>query len=210
MRLHILVEGPADAVFLTGWLPRFLPSQHSFKIHPHEGKGRLSANFQERPDTKRRGLLDLLPATLRAFGRSLDSATERVLVLVDLDHQSCVELKQRLVDCLESCNPAPTAFFRIAIEELEAFYLGDEAALKRAFPQAKISKMRTYEQDSICGTWETFQSVIGAVSEDKPGWARRMALHLRTDWRGTNANRSSSFRQFCQALLILAGEPIDR
>lgn len=57
--------------------------------------------------------------------------------------------------------------FRIAIEETEAFYLGDPEAIRKAFPTAKTAKIKAYVQDSICGTAELFQEVIGASSEDK-------------------------------------------
>lgn len=84
MRLHILVEGRAEEAFLKGWLPRLLPA-HSFIIIPHQGKGSLPVNPKRRPDPKKRGLLDQLAAKLRAFGKTLKSETDRVVVLVDLD-----------------------------------------------------------------------------------------------------------------------------
>jgi hypothetical protein len=153
--------------------------------------------------------LDRLPATLRAYGRALNPAAERVLVLVDLDADRCMDLKGRMTALLDLCDPAPAVLFRIAIEETEAFYLGDPAAIRRAFPQARLNKMRDYVQDNVCGTWELFRDVIGAQSEDKVEWAARMGEQLGTDWRGTQANRSPSFRQFCIALRKLAGEPVD-
>ena len=209
MKLHVLVEGDSEEALLRDWLPRFLPPGHSFNVIRHRGKGRLSGDLLKVPNVRQEGLLDQLPAKLRAYGRSLDPATDRVLVLLDLDDDSCLELKGRLLEVLESCDPRPVVLFRIAIEETEAFYLGDRAAIRKAFPQARLQRMRNYVQDSICGTWETFQRVIGDPIEDKVEWAERMAPHLGTAWRGRNANRSPSFQQFCKALLRLAGEPID-
>ena len=167
MRLHILVEGRAEEAFLTKWLPRLLPG-HSFIVLPHQGKGRLSAAPKKKPDPRQRGLLDQLPAKLRAFGKTLNSDTDRVVVLVDLDDQDCLDLKKRLKKLLKDCHPAPTVLFRIAIEETEAFFLGDAGAVKKAFPQAKTGKIQRYQQDSICGTWEFLRDVIGdpADSED--------------------------------------------
>lgn len=210
MRLHILVEGPSEEAFLQGWFPRFLP-QHTFNVIPHRGKGRLPAQWPLQVSHRREGLLDQLPAKLRAYGRVLDSATDRVLVFLDLDDDSSTELKQRLLVTLESFDPRPYVLFRIAIEELEAFYLGDPAAIRRAFPKAglKSNRMRAYVQDSICGTWELFQYVIKAPVEDKVAWAEAMATELGTEWDGREANRSLSFRQFCKGLRRLAGEPVD-
>jgi Domain of unknown function (DUF4276) len=207
LRLHILVEGPSEAAFLRGWFPRFLP-QHALSVIPHRGKGRLPAQLPRRPDSRREGLLDQLPAKLRAYGRVLDPATDRILVFLDLDEDDCLELKERLLATRNSCDPRPVVLFRIAIEEMEAFYLGDPAAIRDAFPQTNLARMRNYVQDSICGTWEVFQELIRARVEDKVGWAERMAQSLGTEWRGQGANRSPSFRQLCLGLRQLAGEPV--
>lgn len=209
MRIHVLVEGPSEVALLNTWLPRFLP-HHTFKIIKHRGKGRLPVDPSQPPDPRRQGLLDQLPAKIRAYGRELNPETDRLLVLVDLDQQACMDLKSRLLGLLETCHPRPTTFFRIAIEEMEAFYLGDPLAIRSAYPRAKLYKMDDYVQDSICETWELFAKVIGArVAEDKVGWAERMGPHLGTHWQGKDANRSPSFRHFCRALLLLVGEPVD-
>ncbi|HBL27141.1 MAG TPA: hypothetical protein DD490_09930 [Acidobacteria bacterium] len=208
MRLHVLVEGDSEEALLRGWLPRFLPS-HSFVIIRHRGKGRLSRDPHHEMGGRREGLLDQLPAKLRAYGKSLDPATDRVLVLVDADDEPCMELKQRLLETLGQCDPRPAVLFRLAIEETEAFYLGDPQAIRRAFPHARLQRMKTYEQDSICGTWELFQRVIGAGVVDKVEWAEQMAPCLGTTWQGKDANRSPSFQQLCSGLLKLAGERVD-
>lgn len=209
MRLHVLVEGDSEEALMRGWLRRFLPPGHSFVVIRHRGKGKLSRDPLQVPDIRREGLLDQLPAKLRAYGKSLDPATDRVLVLVDADDDPCRELKQRMLAALAQCDPRPIVLFRLAIEETEAFYLGDTTAIRRAFPQAKVQRMKSYVQDSVCGTWELFQRVIDDPVEDKVEWAERMAPYLGTDWRGRNANRSPSFRQLCLGLLRLAGEPVD-
>jgi Domain of unknown function (DUF4276) len=201
MKLHILVEGKSERAFLDGWLPRFLPG-HTFQVIFHRGKGHLSGS----PLTEvrgRQGLLDQLPMKLRAFGRELDPLTDRVLVLVDADRDDCHELKRRLVELAGQIEPSPTVLFRIAVEETEAFYLGDSKAIRRAYSGAKVARLKGYEQDSICGTWERFMEVIGASSEDKVAWAEAMGRQLS---HNPKDNRSPSFRQLCRALRRLAGE----
>lgn len=209
MRLHVLVEGRSEEAFIKEWLPRFLPA-HSFIIIPHQGKGRLSADPKKKPDPKQRGLLDQLPAKLRAFGKALNSDTDRVVVLVDLDDQDCHDLKKRLNRLLTHCDPKPTVLFRIAIEESEGFFLGDPLAVKKAFPQSKVGKIKKYPQDSICGTWEFLRDVIGVPShsEDKVAWAEAIGPHLTVAWKGRKANKSPSFCIFCKGLLNLCGESI--
>jgi hypothetical protein len=210
MKIHILVEGRAEEAFLKEWLPRLIP-RHPFIIIPHQGKGRLSNEPKRRPDPKQRGLLDQLPAKLRAFGKALNPDTDRVVVLVDLDDQNCQDLKKRLKNLQKLCNPTPSVLFRIAIEETEAFFLGDSTAVKKAFPKAKVGKIKSkYVQDSICGTWEFLRDVIGDPedSEDKVAWAQAIGRHLTTAWMGRKANKSASFRIFCKGLLQTCGESV--
>jgi hypothetical protein len=208
MRIHFLVEGPSEEAFLKLWLPRFLPPQHSYKIIPHRGKGKIPGDPSKKPDPRRQGLLDQLPAKLRAYGHEVRPETDRILVLVDLDRDDCQDLKRRMLDLLSYCSPPPTVLVRIAIEETEAFYLGDKSAIKKSFPKSKFSKMDSYVQDSICGTWEFFRDLIGETSEDKVGWAKLVAPNLTTEWKGPHRNLSNSFQQLCRGILILAGEPI--
>lgn len=203
MILHVLVEGPSERALFEGWGQRFL-STHTLRIHPHQGKGRLPGNPDARVDPRRRGLLDQLPAKLRAFGQELDSRTDRVLVLVDADDDDCEELKERLVALTERIDPCPEVMFRIAVEETEAFYLGDLNAIRKAFTSVKLSAMKDYEQDAPdAGTWEIFRDVIGASGEDKVEWATQIAPYLSKDPR---KNRSPSFRHLCTAMKKLCGE----
>lgn len=201
MKIHLLVEGPSEDVLLKQWLPRFQP-QHHYVIYPHQGRGRLPSNLDARPDPMRRGLLDQLPSKLRAFGRSLNPDTDRVLVLLDADDDDCRQLKDKLLGLKSRIQPFPEVLFRIAVEETEAFYLGDKRAIRQIFAFSSTA-YRQYVQDSVCGTWEVFQKVIKADNIDKVGWARQMGAVLGTD---PSANRSPSFRHLCGALRVLAGE----
>lgn len=205
MRLHILVEGPSEVELLERWLPRALP-RHAFKIYPHEGRGSLPPNPEAPPDPMRRGLLDQLPAKMRAFGRALDPATDAVLVLVDADRDDCRDLKQEIVAALAHCNPAPRHLIRIAVEETEAFYLGDLPAVRRAFLRVKPGQLREYVQDSQDGTWERFQRYVGWRHEAKVKWAQMMGAELDVARHGRSLNKSPSFVALYQALVQLAGE----
>ncbi len=51
-------------------------------------------------------------------------------------------------------------FFCIAIEEMEAWLLGDTKALAEAYPRAKQKMLKEYKQDSIIGTWEYLADVV--------------------------------------------------
>jgi hypothetical protein len=96
MRLHVLVEGPSEAHLLVPWLRRLLPS-HPAAVIPHRGKGKLPGDPTKPPPPQKQGLLDQLPAKLRAFGKALDPKTDRLVVLVDADHDDCRVLQKQLL-----------------------------------------------------------------------------------------------------------------
>ncbi|MBI4700723.1 MAG: DUF4276 family protein [Deltaproteobacteria bacterium] len=203
MKIHALVEGPSERAFLEPWARRFLRG-HELKAHPHQGKGRLVlADEPPAGVSTGRGLLDQLPAKLAAFGRCLDPATDRVLVLVDADAEPCAELLENLERLRCSIEPAPIVLFRIAIEELEAFYLGDLRALRRAYPSFDARDARAYRPDSICGTWELFGRVIGDPGGSKVAWAEAMGKVVTTR---PQESRSPSFKKLCAGLQRIVAE----
>ncbi|HRI72058.1 MAG TPA: DUF4276 family protein [Polyangium sp.] len=203
MRLHFLVEGPSEVELLNGLLPRLIP-QHKFQVYPHQGKGKLPLDPGTKPDLKHRGVLDQLPAILRAWGKSFSSDTDRVVLLVDSDDDDCRWLLEKLSELVKEIDPAPMCLFRIAIEEVEAWYLGDWTAIKRAFPKAEKKALAAYVPDSICGSWELFQEVIKDRLERKPYWAQKMGVELEVD--DAEGNESISFRKFCNGVRRFAGE----
>lgn len=199
MIVHALVEGLSEQALLEPWAKRLLKGHH-LKAHPHRGKGKLDAS---REDPKKTGLLDQLPAKLRAFGKTLDSSSERVLVLIDADDDDIVGMKAALDDLLATIDPSPVVVFRFAVEELEAFYLADQKALRTAFPDHNRDLVRDYKPDSICGTWELFGKVIDDGGGNKVAWAQEMARVLTTR---PEESRSPSFKELCSGLKSLVAE----
>ena len=164
-------------------------------------------------DPRKRILLDRLPKLLRGYGKSLQNLTAAVIVVVDLDKKDCIEFKQEMIDILNNCNPKPKALFRIAIEESEAWLLGDHNAVKTAYPRAKGQVLNTYVQDSICGTWETLADAVypgGAQKLKQLGWPHigqvkcKWAENISPNFDVEN-NQSKSFQVFCDGIRNLAG-----
>lgn len=75
MRLYVLVEGPSEKALLDVWLGRLLKG-HRYTVIKHRGKGKLPLDPRARVDPRREGLLDQLPARLRAYGQALDPSTD--------------------------------------------------------------------------------------------------------------------------------------
>jgi hypothetical protein len=189
VKVFVLVEGPSEKVLLERWAPRAFPG-HQFFLRPHQGKGELPRRREV--DPKRRGLLDQLPATLRAYAKTC-TANEAVLVLVDADDNDCVTLKRQLLELAQNECPNLRVVFRIAVEETEAFYFGDLKAIKAAFPDADMERARSFVPDSLPtnGTAEEFATVVGDDTLRKVDWAERMSTKLTTS---PAASRSPSFK----------------
>lgn len=132
--------------------------------------------------------------------------------MCDLDDRCRKEFRESLLSILHECNPPPETRFCIAIEEGEAWFLGDTEAIKSAYPKAKDKVLRTYEPDSICGTWERLADAVyrggakalskkggQAVGAEKSKWAKAIAPKM-----DITKNRSPSFCYFRRKLQELA------
>ena len=102
---------------------------------------------------------------------------------------------------------ATTTLTLTAIEETEAFYLGDLRALRRAFPEADMERARAYVPDSICGTWEIFGEIVHDDGGNKVAWAEAMGPVITTS---PGRSRSPSFRMLLKSLRELVPSPVVR
>lgn len=92
----------------------------------------------------------------------------RLVVIVDCDNENCKELKKQL-ECIcnkarlsskTKCkNPNWNIVTRIAIKELEAWYFGDWAAVKAAYPKISANAPRI-PPDQVVNAWETFHKIL--------------------------------------------------
>lgn len=203
MTIYVLAEGPSERAFLDKWIER-LGLNHRVSIHPHQGKGTLPRDLVVAPPAHKRGLLDQLPAKLRAFSASLEPSTDSVVVLVDSDSDDALELKRQIIAVARDCCPAVNVSVCVAQEETEAFYLGDLAALQIAYPQCDMEKARRYAPDSICGTWELFGEIVDDDGGNKVAWGTKMGQYL-TVLHGRS--RSPSFNDMLAGLRALDSLP---
>jgi hypothetical protein len=194
--IHLLVEGPSERALLNGWIPRVLKGK-AFRVHPHQGKGTLPIDLDSPPDPKKRGLLDQLVAKLRGYAASPQSELMQIVVLVDADSDAPKILLESIRRAAFSVAPNLSVAVCLAIEETEAFYLGDLKALEQAFPEANLKMARSYVPDSIVGTWELFGRVVGDGGGNKVAWAKAMAPKLTTD---AKTSRSQSFQILVSSL----------
>lgn len=195
----LLVEEPSMEAFLQSFLPRVLPRRTSFEVHAFQGKT---------------DLVGKLEARLRAYAQWLPEDW-RLFVIVDRDDDDCDALERSLDEIATraglrtpSSAPGDAAWqivHRIAVEELEAWYFGDWAAVRAEFPRVSPNvpqRQGFRDPDAILGgTWEAFERVLqhhGYFKEGLPkiDTARRLGSRLQID-----ECRSTSFRAFRGALL---------
>ena len=181
---EVLVEGASDVPAVREVLTRHfdLVEDEHFRIHPHQGKGRLPANPLARPDPGQRQLLHQLPAKLRGYAKSLQPDSV-VLIVVDADDTPCTKLLADLNDMLNQLPDRPNrVLFRLAIEETESWFVADPSAVKAAFPRANVSLLTKIAPDTIVGAWEKLSEAIGrsgaASGPEKLRWASLICPHL--------------------------------
>ena len=211
MHFEILVEDQSGKRMLDILTPKII-GEHTFKVHAYQGIGRIPRNLTSSTNARNRLLLDQLPRLLRGYGNTFANYSANypaaVILVCDLDDKCLKAFREELFTVLDTCNPKPETRFCIAIEEGEAWLLGDIPAIKVAYPNARNNVLNRYENDSICGTWELLADAVSqggssalrrrggqAVGIEKSAWAERIAPHMNIDF-----NKSPSFRYFRQKI----------
>lgn len=174
MHIEILVEDASGEKLLEAVLPKLLGEQAdplTWRIHSYKGIGRIPKNLNGGADPAKRILLDQLPRILRGYGRT--PGMDAVVVVLDSDRHNRVDFLAELKALAAGCTPAPNTMFRLATEEMEAWYFGDRQALQTAYPHARADVLGRYVQDSVCDTWELLADAIhsgGSAAIKKVGW----------------------------------------
>jgi len=205
MHIEFLVEDSSGGKLLAQLLPQILGewgAPHTWKLITHKGIGRIPPGLATKADPTKRILLDRLPQLLRGYGKT--PGIDAVVIVLDTDRRDCKVFLQELRSVAERCNPVPHTLFRLAVEEMEAWYLGDCAALLKAYPRAKRDVLDRYVQDGICDTWELLADAVyagGAAAIKKAGW--QSAGHFKHEWAekigpfmNLQQNASPSFGKF--------------
>jgi hypothetical protein len=216
MHFEILVEDQSGKKALDILVPKIVGNAHTVFVHPYKGIGRIPKNMRDTKDAEKRILMDCLPKLLKGYGRTFAGYGDypaAVILVCDLDDKCLKTLRNELRGILNACKPKPKACFCIAIEESEAWFLGDLPAIKAAYPKAKETVLASYANDSICGTWEKLADAVypgGAsalsargwhlIGAEKSKWAEEISPLMTVE-----DNESPSFRYFCKKMKQLAG-----
>ena len=215
MHLEILVEDQSGKKCLELLLPSMVNDAHTFKVHSYKGIGRIPKGLKASSDPTRRILLDQLPRLLRGYGKTFARYPAEykaaVILVCDLDDKCLRVFRKELMDILDACDPRPETHFCFAVEEGEAWFLGDIPAIKAAYPKAKDAILSSYDNDSICGTWELLADAVyqggpaalssdgwQAVGREKSQWSDRITPNMEV-----TINDSPSFVYFREKIAEL-------
>jgi hypothetical protein len=215
MHLEVLVEDSSGEALLRTLLPQFLGPEgepHTWRLHSYKGIGRIPRGLSPNIDPTKRILLNQLPRLLRGYGNT--PSVDAVVVVLDTDKRDCAAFLRELKTVAAKCKPAPRTIFRLAIEEIEAWYLGDREALTSAYPRAKQQILDGYLQDSPCDTWELLADAVypgGSAAVKKAGWP--LPGQIKHEWAtkigplmAPERNLSPSFGKLRDGLRRLAGQ----
>ncbi len=216
MHFEVLVEDASGKRALGILFPKIVGDRHTVKVTEYRGIGRIPRNLKSSTDARNRLLLNQLPRLLKGYGKAFAGYSAdypaAVVLVCDLDDRCLKSFRQELFAVLNACSPKPETRFCIAIEEGEAWLLGDVPAIETAYPNAKLDVLKRYKNDSICGTWEVLADAVftggsgalksggwQAVGREKSEWSERIAPLMDVE-----NNASPSFRYFRRNLRELA------
>ena len=211
MRVEILSEDRSGGVVLqrlTNCILKQYTQDFESYLRPHRGCGYWPDHPDEKPEPLAAGLLELLPAKLRAYDKVYAGTDIIVIVCIDSDDHDPEELMSRLKDTCRRYARDLSTVIAISVEEMESWILADKNAILLAYPEADLQRLSEYEQDSICGTWEVLCDVLlreqshrikkigyPAIGQYKATWAEKISKYMLP---GTNV--SPSFKKFELAL----------
>lgn len=215
MHFEILVEDISGKKVLDNVVPGIIGDSHTFRVIPYKGIGRPPRDLSSSSDPKKRILLNQLPRILQGYGNAFSQYPVGykavLMIVVDLDDRCLKISRQELLSVLLSVNPKPDTRFCFAIEEGEAWLLGDRKAVLAAYPKADQGVLNRYTNDSICGTWEVLADILHKdgsaklikggyrkVGEAKSKWAEDISPFM-----DVNNNNSPSFNYFRSNILEL-------
>lgn len=211
MHFQFLIEDPSSGELIHEIMQKFtsLDLQVTYNCKSFRGIGGFTKRNTVK-ETRTGKLLNDLATYLRGFNKSLCHIPAAIFVVVDNDDRDTQAFQQQLEQIAAENNICIDHVICIAVEEVEAWLLGDEKALITAYPNARRQILRTYVQDSICGTWEILADAIYPgglkrlkidcpsyieIGKKKSEWAKNIGKYMNV-----NANASKSFQFFMTEL----------
>ncbi len=181
--LVFLLEEASIIEVLEVLVPGIVPNDVICRFVPHEGKSDLEKS---------------IPRKLRAWR----TPGVRFVVVRDKDQGDCHAVKEKL---LELCQKGrrPDTLVRIVCHHLESWYLGDLAAVEKAFSLNGIARRQDQQKFRDPDALPNAEQVLRRLAPQyqKIAGSREIAPHLDVD-----NNRSHSFGVFLSGVRGLFDE----
>ena len=216
MHYQFLTEDQSGGLLINELMTKLQKSfpAITFDIKTFQGIGHVprAQTGQNAKQIKNSKLLNSLPLYLKGFDKSLQNISAALFIVLDNDERDTAAFQRELNQLAWRCKIATDCVFCIAVEEIEAWLLGDASAIFAAYPQL-FQKMRESQRKttkkycmtkSTCGTWLNLAELLyrgGSEKLKKFGypeigiqkceWAQRIGSCM--DW---NRNTSPSFQFF--------------
>ncbi len=214
---RFLVEGRSDekliCILMDKIQEEYVQDPPVFKCTRFNGSGTLKKQGGKSNGQKKRGcLLNDLPQQLRGLNRDPANINHAsIIIVVDSDENDIEQFRQALEEIGRTNAPNLDCVYAIAVQEIEAWLLGDKDAIYRAYPSAKKSILNKYasQNEVLNGTWETLADVVYKggnkklrqspsyyeIGKQKSEWAERIGREMNL-----NANVSPSFNRFLNSI----------
>ena len=218
MLIEILSEDKSGAVVVERLAERITANEGLdcvVNVHPHRGCGSLPKDMTAKPPKFASSLLDLLPAQLRAYNKVYGGKDIILIIAMDSDDNDPQQLRQEIYSCAAKFAPDIRSVVGISTEEIEAWVLGDRNAIYDAYPDCNKKILDSYEQDSVCGTWEILCRAISDNAEELIDIGYPAIGHYKALWTENisrymlpQRNVSPSFNTFKMALITALKNPV--
>ena len=218
MLIEILTEDKSGAVVVERLAKRITENEGvdcEVNVHPHRGCGSLPKDMTAKPPKFASSLLDLLPSELRAYNKVYAGKDLILIIVMDSDDNDPQAIRQEIYSCASKFAPDIRSVVGICTEEVEAWILGDRSAIRDAYPDFKADVLDSYEQDSVCGTWEVLCRAISENAEELIDIGYPAIGHYKALWAESiskymvpQKNVSPSFNTFKMALITALKNPV--
>lgn len=218
MLIEILSEDKSGAVVVERSVERICDAEGTraqINVRPHRGCGSLPKDQNAKPPKFASSLLDLLPAKLRAYNSVYKGKDLILIIALDTDNNDPEPMRKEIYETARTYAPDIRSVVGLSTEEVEAWMLGDRAAVIEAYPDCDKKVLDSYEQDSVCGTWEVLCRAISdnaeklieigypAIGHYKARWAEDISQYMMPQ-----RNVSPSFNTFRMALVTALKNPV--
>jgi hypothetical protein len=201
MHIEFLVEEESAEIALQHLVPKITEKEISFRIHVFQGK---------------HDLINKLPSRLNGYLPWLPYDWI-IMVLLDEDREDCGKLKGKLerIASMAGLKTKSQAGLeekfqvinRLAIEELEAWFFGDVAAICQAYhriPSTIDRRRGLRDPDAILGgTWEALERIMQTAGYYAGGLPKKEVAREVSKYMDPDRNRSKSFQVFRDSLRSL-------